>query len=521
MSTDIERFMALFSGNKRTHGVFAPTPNGGGVKGNLYTEHKEYTIEDVEKHLNGEVGLGTVPILDDGKAWYGALDIDAHGDAEDIDLFELEKKVRAADYPLTVCRSKSGGAHLYLFGTEPLNADLMRSMLSRWSVRLGYGGCEVFPKQSKLAVDKDGTRQNGNWINLAWFDAYSDDSLRYCVEGGKRIDFHHFLDIAESRRITPAMMVEIAEGEHRDAPPCLQKLIADGIPSGGRNEALYNMVIYLKKAFPETYREKAFDMNATLMDEPLSHSEAKKVINSSSRRDYKYRCGVEPCKSLCKSFECVNRKYGISPDEKSEMDMGVQPQFDRLEKHTTTPVRWVLYVDGVPLNLTTPQLMDFRAIREAVADNLTRLIPPMKNDRWQIQLHTLMTTAMLVEAPEEATLEGMLWNKLIEFLQRTDLKAGGTDTKDREQLMYGTPVVQEVEGEKRVYFRGSDFMAFLTKQRQNDVKGPAVWMLLRQHGCQHGKLRVEGSPINVWWVPLADVDNDEPELKPMEVRSEF
>ncbi|QPB11421.1 hypothetical protein [Providencia phage Kokobel2] len=516
----IDRFANLFRGNQRTHGVFVPRDEVGRKDKKSFTSFEPIRYEDFENHLTGKQGIGIVPIMDDGHCWFGAIDIDAHGDAPDIDIVELERRVRADDLPLTVCRSKSGGAHLYLFGAEPLKASIVRPILAKWAAKLGHAGVEIFPKQSQLIKDSDGEMQNGNWLNLAWFHAEHENCLRYAVEGGKRVSFSHFLDIAESRRISPSMLIEKGEDEHREAPPCIQQMIANGVPDGKRNEAMYNMVIYLKKAFPETYRDRAFDLNARIFDTPLSHSEAKKTIASAGRRDYRYKCGEEPCKSLCRSFECVNRKFGITVDEKSEMDMGSPPEFGPLEKYMTTPVRWVLHVDGAKLNLTTPQLMDFRAIREAVADNLTRLIPPMKNDRWQIQLHKLMETAMLIEAPEDATIEGMLWNRLCEFVSRADLDSDGTDIDDRQSILYGTPVVQVYNGERVVYFRGSDFTAYLKKQRVDDVRGPSIWVMLRDHGCDHTKLKINKSAVNVWYVPLSKITGIE-EIPAKNPKAEF
>lgn len=519
---DILRFTSLFRGNGRSMGRFFPGKKSAKA---MMTEHRQFSVDDFEQHLRGEVGIGIVPIMDDGYCWFGAIDIDAHGDQPDIDLVALENTIRELDLPLTACRSKSGGAHLYLFGNEPIRASIIRQTLAKWAVQLGFGGCEVFPKQDHLPFSKDDegkdVQQLGNWLNICWFDAESDDCLRYTIEGGKRIPFHYFLDVAEGRRVSGSMLVEKGEDQHREAPPCVQRMIAEGVGKGHRNEAMYNMVIYLKQAFPETYRDKAFDMNARIFTEPMSHSEAKKVISSASRRDYRYKCKEEPCKSLCKSFECVNRKFGITAEEKGELEMGKAPEFGPLEKYMTNPVRWRLMVDGVGMNLTTPQLMDFRAVREAIADNLTKLVPPMKNDRWQVMLYAMMQDATLIEAPEEATLEGNLMHRLQEFFRRTDLESDGTNTEDREQLLTGSPVVQlATSGEGRVvYFRGSDFMDYLKKNRAEDVKGPNLWVLMRDAGVQHGKLRVKGASIQVWWLPLED--EAMPVREPKEVRSEF
>lgn len=508
----VRRFANLFKGNHRSYGKY--TNNG-----------KAYTVKDepygeleFENHLRGVEGIGIVPIRDDSTCWFGALDLDAHGDAPDIDLFSLEERIREKDLPLTVCRSKSGGAHCYMFGAEPLPAKVVRATLAKWAEELGHGGCEVFPKQESLPEVVGEGRQIGNWLNLCFYDALNPNQLRYGFEGGRKIDLLHFLDIAENRRITATALVEKAETTHAEAPPCIQSMITNGVPGGQRNEALYNYVIYLKKAFPETWKDKAFDLNAKTFDEPLPHAEAKKTIVSAGRRDYRYKCKEEPCRSLCKSSICVNRKFGITPDEKNEMDMGTYPDFGPLTKYLTDPVRWGLTVDDKEIILSTPELMDYRRVREAIADSLTKLIPPMKNDRWQTELHKLMNIANLVEAPEEASSAGAMWDKLQEFIQKTDLSSDGTDKEARADLLHGAPVVQVTKGGDRVvYFRASDFAGFLKKSRAEELKGPNLWMAFKARGVTHERLRVGKKVVNVWAVPLGDDDKaiiSEPDLEP-------
>ena len=49
-----------------------------------------------------------------------------------------------------MCRSKSGGAHLFLFTEEPVTAEDLRNKLTQLAAVLGYGNCEIFPKQIKI-----------------------------------------------------------------------------------------------------------------------------------------------------------------------------------------------------------------------------------------------------------------------------------------------------------------------------------------------------------------------------------
>lgn len=497
----VKRFYSLFRGNGRSHGMYDPkVPGDDSRGGRAETVKAPPELDQYRAHLEGAIGLGVVPVLDDATAWFGCLDIDAHADRPDIDLVALEARVKELDLPLVLCRSKSGGAHLYLFGSEPLPAASMRATLAKWAADLGHAGCEVFPKQSKLLTDPDGSQQIGNWINLCYFGA--DNTIRYAVEGSKKITFEHFLDVAENKRITATVMMEKAESAHAEAPPCIQKMISSGVGRGHRNEALYNFVVYVKQAFPETWRDKAFDLNAKVFTQPLTHSEAKKTIQSAGRRDYRYKCKEEPCRSRCNSSLCVQRKFGITPEEKGELEMGETPDFTHLVKYITEPVRWGLYVSNKQLILGTAEIMDYRKVREAVAEHLTLLIPPMKNDRWQAILHQLMQSARHIEAPEEASASGMIRYRLMEFCERADLTSAGTDTNERENLLHGSPVVQERTGGRCVMFRASDFVDFLKKTRSEELRGPNLWMALRDLGIEHTRLRVSGTVVPVWVVPL-------------------
>ncbi len=512
MDSKIKRFSGLFVGNNRSFGVFDPKTK------KMRTEKFAPGPEQYEKHVGGEVGLGIAPIMDDGGCLFGVIDIDAHGDAPDIDLADLEKVVKQNDLPLTICRSKSGGAHLYLFMTDPTPAKTVRRVLTKWAGLIGYAGVEIFPKQDSLP-ESGGERQLGNWINLCCFAADSEGELRYCFEGGKKVPFDYFLDLAESRRVKPATLIEKADGEHAEAPPCIQKMIADGVGRGHRNEALYNIVIYLKKAFPETWKDKAFDINARVFEHPLTHTEAKKTITSAGRREYRYKCKEEPCRSVCNSSVCVKRQHGITPEEKGEMDLGKPPEFTRLEKYTTDPVRWVLFVDETPVTMSTVELMDYRSVRKAVADGLTKIIAPMKNDKWEVMLCGLMEKAIIKEAPEEASTYGFIRERLYEFFARTDLTSKGEDQEDRKALLLGSPVVQASKSGRMVYFRGSDFIDFLKKNRSEELKGSNLWMALRKIGVEHTKLRIDNNVVSVWYAPLSD--NDVIELSPAEIRVEI
>ena len=63
---------------------------------------------------------------------------------------ELLDKIIEKKLPLVVCRSKSGGAHVFLFIKNWIEAKVLQDTLTSISASLGYAGSEIFPKQVKL-----------------------------------------------------------------------------------------------------------------------------------------------------------------------------------------------------------------------------------------------------------------------------------------------------------------------------------------------------------------------------------
>ena len=53
-----------------------------------------------------------------------------------------------------MCRSKSGGAHVFLFTDSFAPAALFRSKLKDMAAKLGYANAEIFPKQNKVDMKK-------------------------------------------------------------------------------------------------------------------------------------------------------------------------------------------------------------------------------------------------------------------------------------------------------------------------------------------------------------------------------
>ena len=107
-----KQFQKLFTGLQRGYGILRVDGSYQYVKG-------QPTPELYQQHLEGKISLGIVPITDNGNCKFGALDFDDHKkDKNNIQKFDynrLLEKIEFLNLPLTVCKSKSGGAHCYLF----------------------------------------------------------------------------------------------------------------------------------------------------------------------------------------------------------------------------------------------------------------------------------------------------------------------------------------------------------------------------------------------------------------------
>ena len=101
-----KQFMAVFEGSSTAHGQ----TKLGTQRRDGKTEAKSFIVKEllseslVENHFNGSLGVGAIPINNDNKCKFGAIDIDEYP----IDHAEILKKIKKFKLPIILCRSKSG-----------------------------------------------------------------------------------------------------------------------------------------------------------------------------------------------------------------------------------------------------------------------------------------------------------------------------------------------------------------------------------------------------------------------------
>ena len=488
--TDITRFKAIFSGLDIAYGTYKIEGAKGNGKqaGKAVVIRKPPTDELWVKHLEGaEPSLGIIPIRADNSCTWGCIDIDQYP----LDHKGLIARIRKLELPLVVCRSKSGGAHVFLFTKTPVPAADMQRYLTACAALLGESGREIFPKQAEILVERGDT---GNFLNLPYFGG--DNGLRYAVDdegnGASLEAFYALYDkYAQDAPLSFPEAPKQAEQPVKDGPPCLQALCSQGFPEGTRNNGLFNIGIYLKKSAPTGWEDKLMEYNMKYFDPPLGVAELQLISKQLLKKEYKYKCKDAPLNSFCNSGLCRTRKHGIGSDAPDA------PQISSLSKYNSDPPLWFLDINGKRLELETEALFTQQAFQKACVEKLNLLPPSLRKQDWEAMLNGLLREMVeleqVVEAPEDTSVTGRLMDLVEEFT--THLQ----QAMDREELLLGRPWTDEQEG--MVYFRMKDLEAYLRRNNFMGMSAAKIAQRLRDIGGEPISMFLKSRSTRVWRLP--------------------
>ena len=498
-------FQQLFRGQQGAHGVYQPKTD------RSFTKREPPTKATWLAHFAGTVGLGIVPICQadgDGRhlCWFGAVDVDVHGGRK-LDLSALSNEIAERDFPLYCCRSKSGGAHLYYFSDEGVEAYKLQRALRFWASQLALGDCEVFPKQ--ISVTPEGV---GNWLNLPYFGTDTGQTDRPCILAGEPLDLAGFvqsakalsgdeLDLwAEERPNTPR---ETPYGPSDTIPPCLVQLIEQGVSEGDRNNALFNFAVFERRRHGEGCTVETVEtfcqrINHDLLRPPLPAAEVKTIAKSAAKggRDggYGYKCCDRPLAQLCQRDVCLRRRHGVTVSE-SPMVGAQGAVFGCLRKVTTEPPTYYLSCFGREVKCGLADLLCYQKLEQVVCGALD-LIPPRPKDAgvWRNQVRDLLATIEVVEAPPETRLAGRLAVLLDHYLDVNLIPPAEPPIQVDSPRWDGLKVLVAWRHLARWLARNSP-----TGEKIQDRD---VWLTLRNMGWMSGAVRkTEGKNVKFWESP--------------------
>ena len=498
-----QRFFVLFAPGETGHGYY--TLIGDGVREDCTTEGKlDNAVKGFSKkpvtpdlwlqHLSGKRGLGIVPIRKDGTVRFGAIDIDVYG----IDPVEVANKILTLQLPLIPCRSKSGGVHAYMFTSEPVSAFAMQTRLRDIAAMLGHGGVEIFPKQTKLAEQDE-----GSWINLPFFNG--DEGTRYAVRpDGERLTMEQFLARAEQVSVNAEYFKPKTTKEKEtfpDGPPCLNHLATIGYPTLW-NVTLFNIALYFKRALPSGWERAVEQVNAGIQ-EPMASGEVAAIIKSVASKEFNYQCNNQPLSQYCNASRCRMRKFGVGGGENSFPILG------ELRKLNLDPpiYFWDMTIDGktITIELTADQVQNPREFKRRVWEVMDIAVPVFKQSTWDNTLNETRKNnfRILEPLPEDASAEGQVWELIEAFCTRNE----GT----KEDLLLGRPWTED----GRTYFRLSDLMRFLASQQFKDYKVQQLAKVIKlkvfrdkkgnplpeAEQPKHHEMNIKGKFVNLWSLP--------------------
>lgn len=472
----------LFLGLERAYGFYdvkgIKKEPGEKIVGNRRTIQATVTDELWHAHLDGAIGIGIVPINDNSKCRFGAIDIDVY---QGMDYYALIHDIYSKNIPVIPFRSKSGGLHLFLFTKEEVPAALMREKLGEIASMLGHGKSEIFPKQSEILAERGDI---GGWINAPYQNFQ--ETTRFAFNAsGKQLSIEEFFLIVETKRLSKKQLEEyqvpIAK-EIIDGPPCLQKMLTMGVGSGVRNDSMFNIAVYLKKVHGPRIEEKLDEINEKYFDPKLGSQEITRIIESVSRKDYGYACNRSPLKDHCNMAMCRQRKYGIG-------GLVGMPTLAGLTKFDSNPPIWFVDVEGGGrLELSTEDLQSQTRFQRKCMEYLNTFPPPMKQPLWQSIVQELLKNVNIIEAPTHASTKGIMF----EYLERFCTSRAQARTID--EILLGKPFT---DGGKH-HFRLLDFLDFLQRNRFNEFKPHVISSMIKDIGGEHLFIKVKGKGINIW-----------------------
>ena len=369
----------------------------------------------------------------------------------------------------------------------------MQDTLLQISAALGYGGSEIFPKQIKLHLERNDV---GNFLNLPYYDA--EDGLRYAIkDDGTSATLNEFFALYDAHKQTPEQITKLQIGDDveispmKEGPPCLQFLLKNKISEGGRNNGLFNIGVYLRKAYPDSWESEILTYNMQYLVPPLPLNEVNIVANQLQKKDYAYRCSDSPINAHCNKELCQTRKHGIGSAAQGAT-------IANLRKYNSIPPVWFIDVNGEPLELDTEALLNQSAFQKACLEQLNFMPRTVGKPIWEGRIGALMSEmrdneSAIIEVAEDASTNGQFYDYLEEFCAHMQ------KANDKEEILLKRPWTDD--DTNTTLFRLKDFEAFLKRNKFFEYKTHKIAQRLRDLGGQSRLLRIKERPVRVWAIP--------------------
>jgi hypothetical protein len=498
--------MELFQGSDLAFGRSELTNNvsqKGKHETKSWTEKRAITEEDWRRHVEGTASVGIPPINSESMVRFGAIDIDQY---QGLSLDDLAVDISESGLPLVLCRSKSGGPHIYLFCREWVNAATMVEKLDMVAGYFGFGAAEIFPKQVSIGNHRDHP-DYGNWINMPYFNGMKNFRYGISPRGVPIKDIKEFCNYAKEQSISPEDLNNLSlpqineENEtFTQGPPCLKHIFAKNkAGEGQRNILLCNITVYAKNAHPDNWKDKIDEYNR-LFPQPLPNREVEAIKRSYASKEYRYQCSQSPLCDFCNSQVCKNKLHGIETGE-------ILPNNRSLTVINTSPPIWYLDItageaETTRISLSTDELQNPRLFQKRCMEVIKTMPPVPKQEEWGKLVQNLLKHVTQINVPKELSPTG----QLLELLETFIVDKGSTDTPEvlLRGLVYCSP--------EEYWFRWIDLKDFLNRHRFDLLKQNQILATLKTE-CKMNKnyQKIAGRGVQIQTIRRTDLQIVEPE----------
>lgn len=439
------RLLSLFKGNNDGHVVF-----------NVVNSRCVYrwkpvqpSIEAVRDHLLGTQGLGIVPINQEGICFFAALDVD------DIQEMGLVKSV-FSNSVFNIFPSKSKGAHVYLFFSEPKKAVDVRTFLLSICALLKLNKTECFPKQNEMMSDKQGSP-----INLPLWGFLKENSEE---------DLSSIIDSMEKSILSDLhwRILKIKCLYH--APDCLRDGVLKPISIGSRNEMVYKLAVYFNISLKElvSIKDIQYTIKNILKWESWGSEEDEQSLPT-------IKSGLKnPVGKNCKGCRC----FGKITDERPIEMTGMFDLIDEAQSITLYRGAESLYIvklkNGQMLQLTVEQLSSPGKLINAVLGQINSVVKAPGNNNKLAWLVRFTQKAIIEELPTDAAINKIVLDSLKVYLKATSTSAYPSLSKCLSFYDYE---------ENRHYFSFLPFHKYLI-DTGCDITSSMLYYILIEHGAK-------------------------------------
>jgi hypothetical protein len=184
--SELIKFATLFAGRRDAY--FLSTKKGG------QAVWKPVTLQLFRRHLNGEIEIGTYPVLDTSLCRWGCIDVDNENEEEAWDaVTDLWSVFKFFHLPAWIERSRSKGYHCWLFADGWVPASLMRNVGLYINHIAGEPSKEVNPKNDSpwklrtglvntVRTPYSGSANPGRMVFVNAYDKEDTYPMRYFLE---------------------------------------------------------------------------------------------------------------------------------------------------------------------------------------------------------------------------------------------------------------------------------------------------------------------------------------------------